>query len=223
MRQPELTRGRRVKVGGARPGGERLLHGSGTLPYRTAFAAIFVKGLIFLFISLLSAHGAHSGAGTGGGRMVGADGRLQRGGLVKIEETITGRDSGAYRSSAAVSVKNRRLRLRLPPSASAAALPNSGDDYSQVHFWAPTFKWGISIANVADFAKPPEKISFPQQVAVACTGVIWSRYSMVITPKNWNLFSVNVAMAGTGLYQLSRKIRKDYFSDEKDAAASLEG
>jgi hypothetical protein len=25
--------------------------------------------------------------------------------------------------------------------------------------------------------------------------------------KNWNLFSVNVAMAGTGLYQLSRKIR----------------
>uniref|UniRef100_A0A453BBQ1 Mitochondrial pyruvate carrier n=1 Tax=Aegilops tauschii subsp. strangulata TaxID=200361 RepID=A0A453BBQ1_AEGTS len=91
------------------------------------------------------------------------------------------------------------------------------------HFWAPTFKWGISIANIADFAKPPEKISYPQQVAVACTGIIWSRYSMVITPKNWNLFSVNVAMAGTGLYQLSRKIRKDYFEDEKEVAASLEG
>ncbi|KAG6467573.1 hypothetical protein ZIOFF_074603 [Zingiber officinale] len=25
--------------------------------------------------------------------------------------------------------------------------------------------------------------------------------------KNWNLFSVSVGMAGTGLYQLSRKIR----------------
>uniref|UniRef100_A0A0D9X6Y3 Mitochondrial pyruvate carrier n=1 Tax=Leersia perrieri TaxID=77586 RepID=A0A0D9X6Y3_9ORYZ len=95
--------------------------------------------------------------------------------------------------------------------------------YKTIHFWAPTFKWGISIANVADFAKPPEKISYPQQVAVACTGVIWSRYSMVITPKNWNLFSVNVAMAGTGLYQLSRKIRKDYFPDQKDDVASLEG
>uniref|UniRef100_A0A0E0EKL3 Uncharacterized protein n=1 Tax=Oryza meridionalis TaxID=40149 RepID=A0A0E0EKL3_9ORYZ len=35
--------------------------------------------------------------------------------------------------------------------------------------------------------------------------------------------SVNVAMAGTGLYQLSRKIRKDYFSDQKDDVASLEG
>ncbi|XP_062187586.1 uncharacterized protein LOC133890947 isoform X2 [Phragmites australis] len=41
--------------------------------------------------------------------------------------------------------------------------------------------------------------------------------------KDWNIFSVNVAMAGTGLYQLSRKIRQDYFSDENDAAASLEG
>ncbi|KAL8172494.1 hypothetical protein V2J09_024298, partial [Rumex salicifolius] len=74
------------------------------------------------------------------------------------------------------------------------------------HFWAPTFKWGISLANIADFAKPPEQISYPQQIAVTCTGIIWSRYSMVITPKNWNLFSVNVAMGATGLYQLSRKI-----------------
>ncbi|GAB2230000.1 hypothetical protein Droror1_Dr00014256 [Drosera rotundifolia] len=79
-----------------------------------------------------------------------------------------------------------------------------------IHFWAPTFKWGISIANVADFSKPPEKLSYPQQIAVACTGLVWSRYSLVITPKNWNLFSVNVAMAGTGLYQLSRKL-KFYF------------
>ncbi|AQK41041.1 Mitochondrial pyruvate carrier 4 [Zea mays] len=36
-----------------------------------------------------------------------------------------------------------------------------------IHFWAPTFKWGISIANIADFAKPPEKISYPQQVGTA--------------------------------------------------------
>ncbi|XP_050246784.1 mitochondrial pyruvate carrier 4-like isoform X2 [Quercus robur] len=51
-----------------------------------------------------------------------------------------------------------------------------------IHFWAPTFKWVISIANVADFSKPPEKISYPQQIAVTCTGLIWSRYSMVIIP-----------------------------------------
>ncbi|KAK6946991.1 Mitochondrial pyruvate carrier, partial [Dillenia turbinata] len=110
-------------------------------------------------------------------------------------------------------------------------------NHYEVHFWAPTFKWGISIANIADFSKPPEKLSYPQQIAVTCTGLIWSRYSTVITPcltyrrlvncdcivvelqKNWNLFSVNVAMAGTGLYQLSRKIRHDYFSEPEAAVA----
>lgn len=40
---------------------------------------------------------------------------------------------------------------------------------------------------------------------MTATGVIWSRYSMVITPKNWNLFAVNVFMAGTGIVQLYRK------------------
>ncbi|XP_022893713.1 mitochondrial pyruvate carrier 4-like [Olea europaea var. sylvestris] len=82
-----------------------------------------------------------------------------------------------------------------------------------------TFKWGISIANIADSTKPPEKVSYPQQIAVTATGVIWSRYSTVITPKNWNLFSVNVAMAATGIYQLTRKIRHDYFSEEQAAMA----
>uniref|UniRef100_A0A0E0AL89 Mitochondrial pyruvate carrier n=1 Tax=Oryza glumipatula TaxID=40148 RepID=A0A0E0AL89_9ORYZ len=99
----------------------------------------------------------------------------------------------------------------------------AGRPAARVHFWAPTFKWGISIANVADFAKPPEMISYPQQVVVACSGVIWARWGMVITPINWNLSSVNVAMAVTGVCQLSRKIRHDYFSDEKSATASLEG
>ncbi|KAM0894743.1 hypothetical protein ACQ4PT_024222 [Festuca glaucescens] len=109
-------------------------------------------------------------------------------------------------------------------SSKLQALWNHPAGPKTIHFWAPTFKWGISIANVADFAKPTEKISYPQQVVIACTGIIWSRYSTVITPKNWNLFSVSVAMAGTGLYQLSRKIREDCFSDEKEvAAASLEG
>ncbi|KAL5574787.1 hypothetical protein UlMin_018021 [Ulmus minor] len=88
-----------------------------------------------------------------------------------------------------------------------------------IHFWAPTFKWGISIANIVDFTKPPEKLSYPQQIAVTATGLIWSRYSTVITPKNWNLFSVNVAMAGTGIYQLTRKIQHDYFSEEEAAVA----
>ncbi|KFK28802.1 hypothetical protein AALP_AA7G050100 [Arabis alpina] len=104
-------------------------------------------------------------------------------------------------------------------SSKLQALWNHPAGPKTIHFWAPTFKWGISIANIADFAKPPEKISYPQQIAVTCTGVIWSRYSMVITPKNWNLFSVNVAMAGTGMYQLVRKIKNDFATEAEPAIA----
>eukprot|EP00250_Pteridium_aquilinum_P035322 c9137_g1_i1 orf=240-572(+) len=103
-------------------------------------------------------------------------------------------------------------------SSRLMALWNHPAGPKTIHFWAPTFKWGISIANVADFAKPPEKISYPQQIAVTATGLIWSRYSTVIRPKNWNLFSVNVAMAVTGIYQLSRKVMSDYASDAENKA-----
>jgi hypothetical protein len=74
-----------------------------------------------------------------------------------------------------------------------------------IHFWAPTFKWGISIANIADLQRPADKISVPQQCAIAATGVIWSRYSTQITPVNYNLLAVNIFMAATGSYQLYRK------------------
>ncbi|KAJ4833386.1 Mitochondrial pyruvate carrier 4 [Turnera subulata] len=76
-----------------------------------------------------------------------------------------------------------------------------------IHFWAPTFKWGINIANVADATKPPDQLSYPQQSALACSAVIWAKYSTVVTPRNWNLFSVSVAMAATSIYQLGRKIQ----------------
>lgn len=73
-----------------------------------------------------------------------------------------------------------------------------------IHFWAPAFKWGLVLAGIADVARPPEKLSVRQSTALALTGCIWSRYAMVITPKNWNLFSVNVFVGATGMFQLVR-------------------
>lgn len=87
-----------------------------------------------------------------------------------------------------------------------------------VHFWAPTIKWAISLANVADMRRSPETISVAQQTAVTGTGLIWSRYSMVITPKNWNLFAVNVFMAGTGLVQFYRKFTYDPSTKTEETA-----
>ncbi|KAJ3108571.1 Mitochondrial pyruvate carrier 2 [Phlyctochytrium planicorne] len=40
--------------------------------------------------------------------------------------------------------------------------------------------------------------------ALAATGIIWSRYSMVITPINYNLMSVNLFVGASGIYQLVR-------------------
>ena len=39
-----------------------------------------------------------------------------------------------------------------------------------IHFWAPTFKWCITIANIADLSRPIDQVSTPQQCAVTATG-----------------------------------------------------
>ncbi|GMF50988.1 unnamed protein product [Phytophthora fragariaefolia] len=57
----------------------------------------------------------------------------------------------------------------------------------------------------------------PKLAAVAGGGLIWSRYSTVITPVNWNLLAVNFFMAGTGIVQLYRK-----FEHERSMARATE-
>ncbi|KAJ3319374.1 hypothetical protein HDU76_000576 [Blyttiomyces sp. JEL0837] len=73
-----------------------------------------------------------------------------------------------------------------------------------IFFWAPAAKWGIVIAGISDINRPVEKLSFQQNFALAATGMIWARYSTVITPINYNLMSVNLFVGATGLYQLYR-------------------
>ncbi|KAA0197038.1 hypothetical protein HAZT_HAZT007093 [Hyalella azteca] len=66
---------------------------------------------------------------------------------------------------------------------------------------------GLVIAGLGDLKRPAEKLSVSQSGALAATGLIWSRYSLVITPRNLNLFSVNLFVAVTGCYQLYRVFR----------------
>ncbi|XP_075215411.1 mitochondrial pyruvate carrier 2-like [Lycorma delicatula] len=63
------------------------------------------------------------------------------------------------------------------------------------------------LAGLGDIQRPAEKLSVSQSSALAATGVVWSRYSLVIIPKNWSLFSVNVFVAITNFYQLTRAVR----------------
>lgn len=72
-------------------------------------------------------------------------------------------------------------------------------------------KWALSIANLIDYKRPVDKVSIPQQTALAVTGLIWTRWSFVINPINYNLAAVNLALACTGLYHISRKLVYDPF------------
>ncbi|KAG9509912.1 Mitochondrial pyruvate carrier 2 [Fragariocoptes setiger] len=83
-----------------------------------------------------------------------------------------------------------------------------------IFFWAPACKWCLVLAGLGDLNRPADRISLPQSLSLAATGMIWSRYSLVIIPKNWNLFSVNVFVGLTGIYQAARAIKWKYEQPE---------
>ncbi|KIW00773.1 uncharacterized protein PV09_07753 [Verruconis gallopava] len=73
-----------------------------------------------------------------------------------------------------------------------------------VHFWAPIMKWGIVLAGAADMARPAEKLSLTQNFALMCTGAIWTRWCLIIKPKNVFLATVNAFLFCVGATQVTR-------------------
>ncbi|CAM1501833.1 Fc.00g038170.m01.CDS01 [Cosmosporella sp. VM-42] len=76
--------------------------------------------------------------------------------------------------------------------------------FKTVHFWAPVMKWALVLAGVSDFARPAEKLSFTQNLALTCTGIIWTRWCLIIKPQNYLLAAVNFFLGMVGLVQISR-------------------
>ncbi|CDO71964.1 hypothetical protein BN946_scf184940.g111 [Trametes cinnabarina] len=98
-----------------------------------------------------------------------------------------------------------------------------------VFFWAPLMKWCLVAAGLKDLSRPAEKLSVSQNLALAATGFIWVRYSLVITPINYSLAAVNFFVGSTGLGQLGRiwyyqKTHKDpvaaYFGSASSATSA---
>ncbi|CDS03793.1 hypothetical protein LRAMOSA06748 [Lichtheimia ramosa] len=83
---------------------------------------------------------------------------------------------------------------------------NSPAGPKTIHFWAPAMKWALVIAGISDLKRPAENLSMAQNLSLVATGLIWTRYSMVIIPKNYTLATVNVFVASTGLMQVGRII-----------------
>ncbi|ALC39717.1 maker519 [Drosophila busckii] len=76
-----------------------------------------------------------------------------------------------------------------------------------VFFWAPTFKWGLVFAGLGDLvSRPPQNISVPQAGSLAITGMLWSRYSLIITPKNYNMLAVNTFLTLNQAYLIYKHL-----------------
>ncbi|KAK9234732.1 UPF0041-domain-containing protein [Lipomyces kononenkoae] len=73
-----------------------------------------------------------------------------------------------------------------------------------IHFWAPVMKWALVFAGISDLNRPVESLSGTQQLALFATGAIWTRWCLIIKPKNYLLASVNFFLGTVASVQLSR-------------------
>lgn len=65
-------------------------------------------------------------------------------------------------------------------------------------------QWALVLAGVSDFARPAEKLSLTQNGALTATGFIWTRWCLIIKPKNYLLAAVNFFLGIVGVVQVSR-------------------
>ena len=110
-------------------------------------------------------------------------------------------------TTAAASALYRALIRRIDPHIPERLRPlwEHSAGPQTVFFWSPLVKWALVLAALSDcLDRPVERISTPQSASLAATGLIWSRYCVVIKPKNYALMSVNMLVAGTNLGQLGR-------------------
>jgi hypothetical protein len=83
-----------------------------------------------------------------------------------------------------------------------------------VHFWAPMSKWFISGASFLDLQRPTDQISLPQYTALTATGLFFSRYALLVSPINYALCSVNIALFLSSAWHLGRKVKADFVDDK---------
>ncbi|EDV99295.1 mitochondrial pyruvate carrier 2 [Drosophila grimshawi] len=77
-----------------------------------------------------------------------------------------------------------------------------------VFFWGPLGKWLLVLAGIGDIVKrPPQNVSLNQSGVLAATGLIWSRYSVVIIPKNYSLLAANFVVFLTQGFLIAKHLK----------------
>lgn len=66
----------------------------------------------------------------------------------------------------------------------------------------------LVLAGIGDLLKrPPQNVSLNQSGTLAITGLIWSRYSVVIIPKNDSLLLVNLVVFLTQGFLIAKHLK----------------
>jgi len=77
---------------------------------------------------------------------------------------------------------------------------------------APTFKWGLSLVPLygAITGHPPvQHLDLNQSLALATTGIVWSYYALLVTPRADMLFAVSIALLCSNGFNVYRKMKYD--------------
>lgn len=85
------------------------------------------------------------------------------------------------------------------------------------HFWGPVANWGIAIAGLADYQRPPELVSGPMTFALAAYSAVFMRFAWMVKPRNMLLLYCHVVNEGVQLYHLTRKINYEWNKKPTDA------
>ncbi|KAF2839899.1 UPF0041 domain protein [Patellaria atrata CBS 101060] len=120
----------------------------------------------------------------------------------------------AFRTSFRAQTLRQPIRRRLQTAAETNVEPpkptgwagfwNSEVGPKTVHFWAPVLKWAVVLTGVSDFARPASSLSLTQNGALMATGAIWTRWCLIIKPRNIGLAAVNFFLFVVGAIQVSR-------------------
>ncbi len=92
-----------------------------------------------------------------------------------------------------------------------------------VHFWGPVANSGLVVAAVMDMSKPPEMISGRMTGVLFFYSMLFSRFAIMVQPRNYLLFAchaTNVAVQG---YQLSRVLLWDGVKEGDKAEGGEKG
>lgn len=78
-----------------------------------------------------------------------------------------------------------------------------------IHIWAPLANWGFVIAGCNDLMKSPMYVSEKMTCILGIYSMLFMRYSLVIRPKNYLLFTCHTANV---LVQSTLLFRKLYYN-----------